>query len=299
MERGERRRLILQAPALALPVMLSCAQPVRRAAHADVIVMGAGLAGLNAALILEKAGLSTVVLEASQRIGGRVYTLDNVAGRPDAGANQIGAAYTRIVDMANRLGLRLVTSGRSPLLADDALVYFVDGRRMTRTQWATSPENPFAESLRGMPPERILGRLIGNSPLASITAWRDPANFVHDVSVVSALRNSGKEKSLSALPALSDKALRLLEVNNAYGDTLAETSLLNLFYVQTNIAEIVKVRGPIQNIEGGNQRLPEAMANALQGGVKLGKTVVAVGADEKGVELRCADNSRHRARFAI
>ena len=49
---------------------------------ADVIVIGAGLAGLNTAITLQDAGLSVLVLEGSNRVGGRVMTLDKVPGRP-------------------------------------------------------------------------------------------------------------------------------------------------------------------------------------------------------------------------
>ena len=40
----------------------------------DVIVVGAGMAGLSAAYELKKAGLSVIILEQTERYGGRVYT---------------------------------------------------------------------------------------------------------------------------------------------------------------------------------------------------------------------------------
>jgi monoamine oxidase len=46
--------------------------------HADVIVIGAGAAGLVAASELAEAGLSVTVLEARERMGGRIYTLNDV-----------------------------------------------------------------------------------------------------------------------------------------------------------------------------------------------------------------------------
>ena len=49
--------------------------------HADVIVIGAGAAGLVAASELAEAGLSVTVLEARERMGGRIYTLNDVKRR--------------------------------------------------------------------------------------------------------------------------------------------------------------------------------------------------------------------------
>ena len=43
--------------------------------EADVIVIGAGAAGLSAATALGQAGLAVTVLEARERIGGRIFTL--------------------------------------------------------------------------------------------------------------------------------------------------------------------------------------------------------------------------------
>lgn len=259
------------------------------ASKPDVIVLGAGLAGLNAALLLEQFGLSVRVLEASQRIGGRLHTLDEVAGRPEAGGNTIGTAYARTVDTAARLGIALQPSGRSPLLNEAHLVYHINGRRRSPAEWARADDNPLPEPVRALPPDRALLRLLGASPLKSIGAWRDSANFGHDVPVLGALEARG----------LNAEALRLLEVNNSYGDTLAETSLLNLYYVQTNFTEIFKIKGPVQSVVGGNQRLPEAMARALHGEVLLGRAVTAVRSDADSVEVRCADGSRHVARFVV
>ncbi len=45
------------------------------ASEPDVIVVGAGLAGLCAATLLEEQGLKVLVLEGRERVGGRVYTL--------------------------------------------------------------------------------------------------------------------------------------------------------------------------------------------------------------------------------
>ena len=67
------RRTLLGAALSAYPALRFGA--VRAAEEAaDVVIIGAGFSGLNAALILAGEGAKVVVLEASRRVGGRAYT---------------------------------------------------------------------------------------------------------------------------------------------------------------------------------------------------------------------------------
>jgi monoamine oxidase len=61
--------------------------------HIDVAIIGAGAAGLAAARTLESAGLSSIVLEARDRIGGRAHTIMTSAGIPfDLGCGWLHSA---------------------------------------------------------------------------------------------------------------------------------------------------------------------------------------------------------------
>lgn len=106
--RREFLRLLAWASlATALPGQ-AAARPGRRVER--VIVVGAGIAGLTAARALSRCGVDVVVVEARDRIGGRVHTAD-VGGYPvDLGASWVhGAEQENPVARAFALaGVKLV-----------------------------------------------------------------------------------------------------------------------------------------------------------------------------------------------
>ncbi|MFE0515419.1 flavin monoamine oxidase family protein [Streptomyces sp. NPDC058964] len=79
--------------------------------HHDVIVLGAGLAGLAAARDLAAAGTDVLVLEARDRVGGRVEQARLPDGRTvQLGGEVVGRAHTAYRGLAEELGLKLVPS---------------------------------------------------------------------------------------------------------------------------------------------------------------------------------------------
>ena len=85
---------------------------------ADVCIVGAGYAGLTAARRLDQAGRHVVVLEARDRVGGRVWTRSGEGGTPlDMGGTFLGPHQDRALGLAAEMGVDLYPHQRQRRLA--------------------------------------------------------------------------------------------------------------------------------------------------------------------------------------
>jgi monoamine oxidase len=87
----------------------------------DFCVVGAGFAGLTAALRLTQAGYSVIVVEARDRIGGKVWTKYLADGTPiDLGGTFLGPTQDRIYALLEEMGLEITPT---PIQGDSLLIY--------------------------------------------------------------------------------------------------------------------------------------------------------------------------------
>ena len=107
-----RRSLIGSAAAGAAALASGCgADPGRGFTGRTVAVVGAGMAGLGAARVLREAGCRVVVIEARDRLGGRVHTIERFGTRIDLGAAWIHDSQGNpLTEIAGKAGLRTVAT---------------------------------------------------------------------------------------------------------------------------------------------------------------------------------------------
>jgi monoamine oxidase len=290
--RGISRRSLIQTMG-SLP-LLAAAGPVRALNKSDVIVIGAGLSGLNAALLLESGGLNVKVLEGRNRIGGRVQSLRNIPGSPEVGGTAFGPGYARLVDAANKYDVGLIDI--TPIIP-----YFFNRQIVLKDQfismqeWPTSPLNPFPEQFKKAPPYGYFNMLMGAvNPLETTDAWLKPENAKYDISLHDWLRQMGQSEDMIRLA---------YDTNPTHGMSAHDVSALMVMFSASfgGMQRELTANNPVKGYtaKNGNQSIPEAMANALKNEVRLNTTVIGIRSMPDGVEVHCADGTVHRASHVI
>ena len=253
---------------------------------ADVIIVGAGWSGLSAALVLQDEGLDVLVLEGKNRVGGRVYSIDNVPDNPEGGANAI--VGPRPVAVARRFGVELIDRSKRPPPTSGGRSLVLNGKVISPSEWPDSPLNPLPNDSREKMPWAYVSPIIAaNNPLKALGDWVDPAHASYDISVHSFLEKQG----------VSDRIIQLaVDTNCLYGTSAHDASAL------------MPLRNGVwfQNLEGinfvgkgGNQRVPEGVARNLKRQVVLRKAVSGIRSEADGVDVYCSDGAQYRARFVI
>ena len=138
--------------------------------HHDVVVVGAGLAGLRCATDLVAAGLDVVVLESSDRVRGRVWSHRFTDGQTcERGAEFIDSNHAEVLALAADLGLRwserpesdasgstLIDTGGRPVPPHLHATLATDLERWEDTVAALDPTDEFeSASLADLLSERI------------------------------------------------------------------------------------------------------------------------------------------------
>ncbi len=242
----------------------------------DVVIVGAGLAGLTAARRLAEAGLDAVVVEARDRLGGRVFTEVRDGVALDLGGQWIGPGQPRMAALVEELGLRTWptrSEGRHTL---------VRAGRVSRYNGTIPRLNPLSLVRVGLALRRLEALAARLSPVAP---WTDADAALLD----------GQTFATFAADHLDAAGLDVLRpaMRTVFGAELEELSALHVAAYAASAGgfeRLLAVDGGFQQdrIEGGAQRVAEGLAEkvaAAGGQVRLGWPVLAVEHGPDGVTV--------------
>jgi monoamine oxidase len=262
--------------------------------HGDrkrVLVLGAGMAGLVAAYELRRQGHDPLVLEAQNRVGGRIYTLRTFAPGlyAEAGAMRIPRAHELTLEYCHHFGLEL----RPFVMGNPKGLVCVGGVRMTAAEAEASPDRlPYelAEAERGKTADQLWADATAEIremvDTAGEEAWAEIVRRYDEYSLYEFLRLRG----------FSEEAIEYYAVMN-----FVEADMHNAV-VEILREDLGGAYVDMSTIAGGMDRLPNAFYAELQDAVRFGVEVRAIEQDSAGVTVHCrigSDRVSFSADYAI
>ncbi|HEX4492071.1 MAG TPA: FAD-dependent oxidoreductase [Acidimicrobiia bacterium] len=256
----------------------------------DVCVVGAGFAGLTAARRLRAGGKDVVVLEARDRIGGRIWTQTLPDGTPvDRGGAWLGPAHDRAFALAREVG---ATTYKTYVKGKHLLV---DGDRMRRYTGLIPKISPLAVLTIAWNQYRV-DRMSKSLPIDA--PWDAPRAAEWDRQTV------GDWIEHTGIRSQIGRDLFEMAVRGLFTGDLHEVSLLHLYLLVRGHGSLNTLfsidKGAQENmVDGGLGSIAARVASELGDAVRLRAPVRAIAYDDDRVIVTSDDLVVHARRAVV
>ncbi|MBA4292501.1 hypothetical protein C0431_05975 [bacterium] len=231
-------------------------------------VVGAGIAGLRAAMLLEQKGHEVTIFEARDRVGGRMLTVDRGEGWYEAGGEWIDADHHRVLRLCREFGVAPEKSSQWPGL----VVY----------------QGEFATENQVWPEAEADAALVHEGAVQLIEQWRkdgDPSRLLNrdllDLDSMDMPLGKWLDRVCSGVQGRwwAEAVTRSDE-----GEDTAQVGLLGWLRGYAHYLERSEGEMSLYRIGGGGGRLCERMAERLRD-IRLGRAVRLIDPDEGEIEF--------------
>jgi len=259
------------------------ARPTSHPAEVDVLILGAGFAGLIAARELTQRGLSVRILEARDRIGGRTWYADGLGRGLELGGTWVHWTQPYVWAELARYGIGTVPSP-APVVAH----WWEDG--------GPRSGDPLALLARLDEPNRRL-------TAEARTVFPEPFTPLKQTALVEAADRDTVADRIAALDlSPGDRALLetfwTLNVNGSI-DAAAYTQALRWVALTSGDWAVNFEACASYKVDGGTVRLAQAIAEDTDAELWFGAVVESVERDDDAVRVTTADGTTHVAGHAI
>ncbi|WP_141015037.1 flavin monoamine oxidase family protein [Nocardioides sambongensis] len=257
--------------------------------ESDVVVVGAGLSGLTAAREVRRAGREVVVLEADDRVGGRILTEEWAPGvHLELGAQWIGDTHHRMSALAAELGIVVHDQ-----FEEGDTSYELGGRVLRGDAF----HRAHGEDVAAV--ERVLRELDAMAATVDAAApWAAPQADIWDRITV------GQWYDAQGLSPLARELLEICTVGILAVPTV-EVSLLGLLFnvvtcgVTADLLSESEGGAQTKRFVGGTAQIPQRLAAELGHRVVLDSPVQEITVAGEAVTVRCRGGLIARGRQVI
>jgi monoamine oxidase len=281
MSKFSRRQVIGGAGSAALVAgsgVANAAPNTTSSLTADVCIVGAGFAGLSAALRLKQAGASVVVLEARGQVGGRSWTVAmKDGGWVDWGGQWVGSSQERFYALIREMGCDTYPS---PNVGKTLQRSIYDADQYHRIDEDKDEPFPGSDVLKG-----VYQKLDDIADTVDVAApWQHPnGKLLDSMTFAEWLRQN--------VPHEGARQFAATEVGSVPSASPEEISVLHLAWLIKACHGIGELFGDAQadRVIGGTQPVARRMADKLKSEIKLNQPVRRIQWSDKGAVVQSDD----------
>ena len=232
-----------------------------------IAVIGAGMAGLHAGYILKQAGYTSTLYEASQRLGGRIFTVPEMMGPglwTEMGGEFIDTVHTDMLNLAKHFNLPLINRSEASEKALKEFCFYFGGKHYTNDEFIKTMQ-PFAAKMK-----------------ADIDSLSDVIDYENHSN------NDIKFDKMSIMDYADSLGIKgwfrdfiYNSYTSEYGMEAGEQSALSfmLLFDAGDNGKNYRIYGEsdeVYSVQGGNYKLCDALAKELTGQIEFDNFLTAI-----------------------
>jgi monoamine oxidase len=266
--------------------------PVEGEAESDFAIVGAGLSGLRAAAELSAAGATVTVLEARERVGGRVVSApprtERGAAEPplvlDLGGQWVGPGQTEVLRLIKELGLATI-----PTAVPGRALWGLGGQLKQGSSWFPPlPPRALAEVLAAGARLALMSKRV-----AVAAPWQSPKSRKWD-------RTSVGDWVAKRLRTPGARDLAGIYIRGNMAAEPDETSLLGMLFDLRSVGSVRHLlTAEAFRVREGTHEIARRLAGQITGQIRLGSPVRTISQDSGGVTVGLDDGMVRCRRVAV